>query len=921
MALTDKNLLITPNIGQTADPKIVFSGADASTTAQNITLQVYPQSNGTLSFEGSSGQLFSITNNLIGSIFSVNDISGIPSIEVFDTGTVKVAQYSGNVVIGTGTDNGNKLQVTGSIFATSDIISYGAMYSSTLSILTGSGVKKITVDSTNDRSCILLQKSGVTVWDIGQTNGGDLEFKTAGTTTSAKVNSSGDIICARYMYPSGAVGGYLWGNVSGIWSSGNLLSGGNIWWQTKNIWLDAWFNQSLLTTSTPSFSRVTSTIATGTSPLVVTSTTKVANLNVDAVDDTHVDTSYNSFGNGTIPKRNANGYLYTNYLNTTADVVATAPTHFAMQTSSDGFLRWQTLANVKTNLGISNVTNISKSNIFNNSGNSHAAYVDFNSIPDYGFYHLLGNTNGPNITGATQYYTWSSGIGSEYAFSSYACQFAIPRVPVGGDQTLSVRFKDAAVWGAWSPIIANARKKPITYLSKSGHNSLAAIIDGRLFTACGTSAGYANTTTGRHASAAAYVYGVDNLKEVCFPATTAKLVSAGGFTNSYAYALFDNGSLYTWGGNAGGQCGVGNTTAQAYPVLAATNVSAVYSHPTVGEYSLVNRLIIKKTDGYLYGAGTAGNYQFGLGNTTQQNSFIQMSGATINTQKVFNLGSEAGCVIVLTSDGRILAAGYNNCGQLGTGSTATATTFTDITNAWSGVASGILDLKVCFYGGYYNGIAAWISTIVMLITLPNSTKIVKASGYGTDGQLGDGTLVSKTTPVAVLNSTNVVDISLSGVGACHMLKTDETVWGWGYNTQGQVGDGTTTGRSTPIQVLSGVSKLLSDGMTSHTNGFYTQSYFVKTDSTLWACGYNDTYRYIPAGTSVANVTTPARVVIPNNEAVVEIGHSTSYGAGRTFIARTSAENLYAWGYNAQQTITTTAIAVVSPSTVNIPVFN
>ena len=101
MAITDKNIIITPNIGSTSDPKIVFSGADASTTAQNITLTTYPTSNGTLSFDGSAGQLFSITNSLSGSIFSVNDVSGIPSIEVLDTGNIRLAQYGGNVGIGT----------------------------------------------------------------------------------------------------------------------------------------------------------------------------------------------------------------------------------------------------------------------------------------------------------------------------------------------------------------------------------------------------------------------------------------------------------------------------------------------------------------------------------------------------------------------------------------------------------------------------------------------------------------------------------------------------------------------------------------------------------------------------------------------------------------------------------------------------
>ena len=104
MANSEKNIVITPNIGSTTDySKIVFSGADASTAAQNITLRVYPTSGGTLSFEGSSGQLLSIANTMTGTIFSANDISGIPSIEVLDSGLVKLAQYNGSVAINTST--------------------------------------------------------------------------------------------------------------------------------------------------------------------------------------------------------------------------------------------------------------------------------------------------------------------------------------------------------------------------------------------------------------------------------------------------------------------------------------------------------------------------------------------------------------------------------------------------------------------------------------------------------------------------------------------------------------------------------------------------------------------------------------------------------------------------------------------------
>jgi hypothetical protein len=119
MAITDKNILITPNIGQAAEPKIDFVGASATLGPQTITLNVYPENNGTISFEGSAGQLFSVTNDLTGTIFSVNDVSGIPSIEVLASGVVRLAEYSGNVLVGTATDNGtDKLQISGDVSAT-----------------------------------------------------------------------------------------------------------------------------------------------------------------------------------------------------------------------------------------------------------------------------------------------------------------------------------------------------------------------------------------------------------------------------------------------------------------------------------------------------------------------------------------------------------------------------------------------------------------------------------------------------------------------------------------------------------------------------------------------------------------------------------------------------------------------------------
>jgi len=123
MANSDKNLVITPNVNSpTEDPSIVFSGANANNTAQNVTVKALPFDSGTISFEASSGQLLSITNNNTDTIYRVNDIAGIPKIQVDADGVIRLAEYGGRVVIGAGLDNEQSaLQVNGNIQATSDI--------------------------------------------------------------------------------------------------------------------------------------------------------------------------------------------------------------------------------------------------------------------------------------------------------------------------------------------------------------------------------------------------------------------------------------------------------------------------------------------------------------------------------------------------------------------------------------------------------------------------------------------------------------------------------------------------------------------------------------------------------------------------------------------------------------------------------
>ena len=111
--------------------------AAGSATGQHITQKPYELNGGTLSWEGSAGQLFSITNNLTsGSIFSVNDVSGIPSIDVDANGIIELAPYGGSVGVGT-INPTSKLHVVGDTIVTG--VSTASRFVTTLANNTATG--------------------------------------------------------------------------------------------------------------------------------------------------------------------------------------------------------------------------------------------------------------------------------------------------------------------------------------------------------------------------------------------------------------------------------------------------------------------------------------------------------------------------------------------------------------------------------------------------------------------------------------------------------------------------------------------------------------------------------------------------------------------------------------------------------------
>lgn len=302
-------------------------------------------------------------------------------------------------------------------------------------------------------------------------------------------------------------------------------------------------------------------------------------------------------------------------------------------------------------------------------------------------------------------------------------------------------------------------------------------------------------------------------------------VSAGKY---FALAKKANGDLYGWGANDYGQLGLGHNTNVFAPTLIQQNVAAF----SAGYLTTT----IVKADGTLWGTGNNGYWGgLGVGNTTATyNTFQQESSKATNwastTATYYNSFG-------IKTDGTLWVAGTNVEGQTGLGTPSSignnyTVNFTKLgtDSNWKAVA-----------GGTYHTIA--LKTNGELWTW----------GHNNNGRLGIGT-----TGGIQYTPQQISGTDWSAVGATNeassALKEDGTLWTWGYNQFGKLGIGTTTDVNKPTKVGT-ENNWTSISVRSGENS----SAGIKSDTTLFSWGYDGYWQLGNYDGTTTNSSVPTQV--------------------------------------------------------------
>jgi hypothetical protein len=298
--------------------------------------------------------------------------------------------------------------------------------------------------------------------------------------------------------------------------------------------------------------------------------------------------------------------------------------------------------------------------------------------------------------------------------------------------------------------------------------------------------------------------------------TNWKQVACG---NNYTAAIKTDGTLWTWGNNGSGQLGDSTRTQRNTPVTTFTGGTNWKQVTFKGDHTAAI-----KTDGTLWTWGSNNNGQLGNnGSGTFETTPVTTFAGGTNWKQVAGGISHTAAI---KTDGTLWTWGRNSYGQLGDNTainrSTPVTTFVGGTN-WKQVAGGGLHTAAIKTDGT---LWTWgINGIPGVVGL---------------GALGDNTIISRSTPVTTFaGGTNWKQV-VCGSFHTAAIKTDGTLWTWGCNdltafipnSLGALGDNTIITRSTPITTFAGGTnwKQVTCG------GYHTSA--IKTDGTLWTWGRN-----------------------------------------------------------------------------------
>ena len=321
-------------------------------------------------------------------------------------------------------------------------------------------------------------------------------------------------------------------------------------------------------------------------------------------------------------------------------------------------------------------------------------------------------------------------------------------------------------------------------------------------------------------------------------------------------------TLYSWGYNNQGNLGLNNTTGQ--PSVAQVPGTTWAKLGGGGEDS--SSAI--KSDGTLWTWGKGSYGALGYPNSSHnvaKSSPTQIPGTDWNEVSMHGQG-----MLAVKTDGTLWAWGQNNNGQLGQNQS---------TNQLVAISSPV---QVGSDTTWSKGLNSGSPTVAVIKT----DGTLWMWGGNSRGQLGQNQpeATGQSSPVQVPGTWATG--SLAGFWTAG-IKTDGTLWSWGYNNAGALGQGNNTNRSSPTQIGAGT-----DWATSH-GSVASRSYggsAIKTDGTLWCWGYNDSGE-CGQNTGPGTSTYESPVQVPGTT-----WRSVFCGRKNTFATKTDG-TLWSWGYS------------------------